>query len=76
MALFKFTLLKVPEVADQVAKEADPAKKPDNEAVFPVQIVWLAPAEILAARFTVTFKLDTAGELGPAPSGSLVVNVS
>ena len=75
-AFCKVALLKVPEGADQVPKNAEPVKKPLNCTVFPEQIVWFVPAEILAARFTVTFKVETAGLQGPAPSGSFVVNVS
>ena len=76
IALFKFTLLNVPEGDVQVPKEAEPFTKPDKDAVFPEQMVWFVPAEIPAARFTVTLKVDTAGTQGPAPSGSFVTNVS
>jgi hypothetical protein len=74
--LGKVTLLNVPEAADQVPKDAEPVTVPNNEAVFPEQIVWFAPAEILAARFTVTLIVETAGVQGPTPSGSFVTKVS
>ncbi len=76
MAFCKVALLKVPEGADQVPENAEPVTKPFNCTVFPEQMVWFDPAFTLAARFTVTLKLDTANVHGPAPSGSFVSKVS
>jgi hypothetical protein len=67
---------KVPEEALQVPVLAPPVTVPASVIVPPAQTVCAAPAFAVAAWLTVMITVEIPAAHGPAPSGSLDVNVS
>jgi hypothetical protein len=71
----EFTFEKLPVGALQVEVVALPPMLPAKVIVPPAQTVCTAPALAVAAWFTVIITVEIPALQGPAPSGSLVVNV-